>query len=201
MLRSRRAFLTAAVALSAAPAVSAVAALPSRGQGPTPQLIQEARNALARHAASVGKTDVIGIADFTAPSRLPRFHILNMTDGTSVAYLVAHGKGSDPAHTGWLERFSNDPGSEATSRGSYVTGGTYVGHHGLSQRLGGLDPDNSNAEMREIVMHSAWYVSADMAAKQGMLGRSQGCLAFAEADYQEILSRMGEGRFIYAGKV
>lgn len=50
-------------------------------------------------------------------------------------------------------------------------------------------------------MHSAWYVSADMAAKQGMLGRSQGCLAFAEADYQEILSRMGEGRFIYAGKV
>ena len=169
--------------------------------GPPSKLIDDAMRGLRRHIDKITQADVIGIADFSAPSRNPRFHILNLGNGSSSTYLVAHGRGSDPAHTGWLQRFSNDLGSEATSEGSYVTGATYMGHHGLSRRLAGLDLENSNAESREIVMHSAWYVSAAMAAQQGRLGRSEGCLAFAPEDYPTILSVMDEGRFIYAGKV
>ena len=199
-MRTRRTVLSAAVFLSATPALSFFTSARAASAGPTSQLIKAARDALQQHGDRVTHTDVIGIADFTLPSRQPRFHILNLADGSSEAYLVAHGRGSDPAHTGWLERFSNEFGSEATSKGSYVTGSTYMGHHGLSQRLLGLDPQNSNAEKREIVMHSAWYVSSDLAHQAGVLGRSEGCLAFAEADYHGILSRMGEGRFIYAGK-
>ncbi len=43
------------------------------------------------------------------------------------AYLVAHGKGSDPEHSGWLQRFSNIPDSEASSDGVFRTGDIYEG--------------------------------------------------------------------------
>lgn len=200
MLRTRRDIFTGVAAITALSAQSAFAGATQTMGGPSPALIVEARDSLRRHAGMVEHMDVMGIADFSAPSRSPRFHIVNLNDGSSKPFLVAHGKGSDPSYTGWLQSFSNAPGSEATSQGSYVTGETYTGHHGLSQRLAGLDPQNSNAASREIVMHSAWYVSADMASAHGMLGRSQGCLAFAQADYDTILARMGAGRFIFAGK-
>lgn len=200
MLRTRRNIFTGVAVITTLSARSAFAGAAQTTNGPCATLILEAREALRRHSSKVEHLDVMGIADFGAPSRTPRFHILNLNDGSSKAFLVAHGKGSDPSHTGWLQSFSNAPGSEATSQGSYVTGETYTGHHGLSKRLAGLDPQNSNAASREIVMHSAWYVSANMASERGMLGRSQGCLAFAQADYDAILARMGAGRFIYAGK-
>lgn len=200
MLRTRRNILTGVAVITALSARTAFAGTSQASTAPSATLILEAREALRRHASRVAHMDVIGIADFSAPSRSPRFHIVNLNDGSSKAFLVAHGKGSDPSHTGWLQSFSNAPGSEATSQGGYITGETYTGHHGLSQRLSGLDPQNSNAASREIVMHSAWYVSASMASKHGMLGRSQGCLAFAQADYDAVLAQMGAGRFIYAGK-
>jgi L,D-transpeptidase catalytic domain len=67
-------------------------------------------------------------------------------------------------------------------------------------RLDGLDPTNSNAASRAIVMHGAWYVSGAMIAHCGMLGRSEGCFAVAQASLDEILTRLGPGRLIYAGK-
>ena len=39
----------------------------------------------------------------------------------SKAIRVAHGRGSDPDHCGFLEHFSNQFGSEATSNGAYMT--------------------------------------------------------------------------------
>jgi len=67
-------------------------------------------------------------------------------------------------------------------------------------RLEGLDPTNSNALSRAIVVHGAWYVSEEMIGSSGMLGRSQGCLAVAESSLPEILMRLGPGRLIYADK-
>src|SRR5262249_27566158 len=110
------------------------------------------------------------------------------------------GRGSDPEHTGWLEHFSNEPHSNATSAGAYVTGERYVGGHGQSLRLEGLDSTNDNAANRAIVVHSAWYVSQQMAATRGVLGRSQGCFAVSSASLEEIMTRLGQGRLIYAGK-
>lgn len=164
-------------------------------------LFQRALAAAAAHRAAFQSLDRIGIADFSQPSRLPRFHILDTATGALETVLVAHGRGSDPQHSGWLERFSNEPGSLATSAGAYLTGDTYEGRHGLSRRLIGLDPDNSNAEARAIVIHAADYVSTGLIATQGKLGRSEGCLAVSAADLSRIIDRLGPGRMIFADRV
>src|SRR5687768_13892611 len=65
--------------------------------------------------------DFIGVADFARGSADPRFHIVHLPSGHVETHRVAHGNGSDPGHTGFLDRFSNQPGSEATSDGAYVT--------------------------------------------------------------------------------
>jgi hypothetical protein len=163
-------------------------------------LLQRALNALDRHSGSIDHRDAIGIADFSLHSRTPRFHLLNLADGTATVHLVAHGRGSDPTHTGWLERFSNEPRSHATSAGAYRTGALYVGEHGRSMRLEGLDPSNDHAAERAIVVHGAWYVSEEIVTHFGMLGRSEGCLAMANSSLEEVLARLGPGRLIYADK-
>jgi hypothetical protein len=165
-----------------------------------PALLHRALDALERHRGIIDHRDVIGIADFSQHSRAPRFHLLNVGDGTATSHLVAHGRGSDPSHTGWLERFSNQPRSEATSAGAYRTEAIYVGEHGRSMRLDGLDPTNDNAASRAIVVHGAWYVSDAIIRHFGVLGRSEGCLAVSTSSLDEVLARLGPGRLIYADK-
>ena len=165
-----------------------------------PGLLRRALDALEQHRNKIVRRDVIGIADFSLPSRTPRFHLVTLADGSVSSHLVAHGRGSDPAHTGWLERFSNEPHSNATSAGAYRSTDFYVGAHGHSMRLDGLDPTNNNALARAIVVHGAWYVSERMAGDRGVLGRSQGCFAVSGASLDSILKRLGPGRLIYAGK-
>jgi L,D-transpeptidase catalytic domain len=142
----------------------------------------------------------MGIADFSLPSKTARFFLLNLTDGSVTSHLVAHGRGSDPAHTGWLERFSNEAHSNATSAGAFRTGDMYVGGHGHSIRLTGLDASNSNAAVRGIVVHGAWYVSAQIAEERGVLGRSEGCFALAQSSLDKVLRVLGPGRLLYADK-
>ncbi|WP_243444707.1 murein L,D-transpeptidase catalytic domain family protein [Sphingosinicella humi] len=157
--------------------------------------------ALAAKRSSIRNADVIGIADFSRPSADPRFYLLDVMSGRVSAHHVSHGRGSDPDHCGWLEAFSNEYNSLATSRGSYVTGDFYTGKYGYSLRLSGLDPTNSNAEGRAIVVHSAWYAEPEIARQQGKLGRSEGCFAFGAASHREMLARLGPGRLLYADKV
>jgi hypothetical protein len=168
------------------------------GGGLPPELLRRALAALNRHGSAIACRDVIGIADFSRPSREARFHLVNIADGRVNSYLVAHGRGSDPHHTGWLERFSNGYGSNATSAGAYRTDGYYMGGHGRSIRLSGLDDTNNNALKRGIVVHGAWYVNPGMASTRGVLGRSEGCFAFAEVTLGEIMARLGPGHLIYA---
>jgi hypothetical protein len=165
-----------------------------------PTLLERALAALERHGGSIEHRDVIGVVDFSLHSRAPRFHVLNLADGTATSHLVAHGRGSDPAHTGWLERFSNEPRSHATSAGAYRTGDLYTGEHGRSMRLDGLDATNDNAASRAIVVHGAWYVSNEIVSHFGMLGRSEGCFALASSSLDEVLIRLGPGRLIYADR-
>ena len=84
--------------------------------------------------------------------------------------------------------------------GAYRTGDFYVSAHGDSVRLDGLDPTNSNASSRAIVVHSAWYVSEAMAGTRDVLGRSGGCFAVAGSSLDDVMTRLGPGRLIYAGK-
>jgi hypothetical protein len=166
-----------------------------------PELLRRALAALDKHGAQVAQRDRMAIADFTAGSSQPRFHFVDLASGRSTSLLVSHGSGSDPSHTGYVKRFSNDFGSNATSEGAFATADYYVGKHGRSQRLIGLDPTNCNALGRAIVIHSAWYANPDMIRTHGMLGRSQGCFAVGERDLDQVFARLGPGRMIYAAKV
>lgn len=159
----------------------------------------------AREAQRVGnqlwRTDLIGIADFAQPSSKPRLHFVNLEAGTVRSFLLAHGRGSDPAHSGWLQKFSNKVGSEATSRGAFLTCEWYKGKYGTSIRLQGLDPDNSRALERAIVMHPAWYVDETMIEKWGKLGRSEGCFAMSNANFNEALWHLSGGRLLFADRI
>ena len=190
-----------AAALCSAPAAFAAPGLNAMTGSLPPLLLRRALAAFDRHQARLTHRDHIAVVDFTAPSRLPRFHIVDLVNGGTTSLLVAHGRGSDPAHSGFLKRFSNDVGSLATSSGAYLVSDSYTGRHGPSRRLVGLDPDNSNAEVRAIVMHGAWYVGPDMIRDHGKLGRSEGCFAFAEKDLDQVFQRLAAGRLIYADKV
>jgi len=199
MALTRRFVLAAAASVGALrPAfASSGATMP----GSSRELLRRAMAALDAHSAQIAKRDLIAVADFSQPSRLPRFHLVETASGRISSHLVAHGRGSDPAHSGWLERFSNDQGSNATSAGAFRTDDFYVGAHGRSIRLSGLDGTNCNALGRGIVVHSAWYVSPEMARTHGVLGRSEGCFALSATSLEEVMARLGPGHLIYADKV
>jgi hypothetical protein len=176
-------------------------AQPAAPAGINPVLFQKAKAALEAHRYQVRARDTIGIVDFTMASRDARFHLVDLMNGTVESFRVAHGSGSDRAHTGFLERGSNQPGSEATSNGTYITGEYYQGKYGLSMKTQGLDWTNNNAESRAIVIHNAWYAEPEMIAQTGKLGRSQGCFAFSRADQWSVMRRLAGGRMIYADKI
>ena len=165
-----------------------------------PKLFSKAKAALDSRRW-IAHRDVIGIVDFSSPSADPRFHLVDLLGGSVESHRVAHGRGSDPDHSGYVERFSNDFGSYASSNGAYVTGETYDGKYGTSMKVSGLDWTNNNAESRAIVIHNAWYAEDEVARDFGKLGRSEGCFAFSRASQWKVMSRLANGRMIYADKL
>ena len=165
------------------------------------KVLEIAQREVARAGASVWRRDIVGIADFARPSSLPRFHFANLENGTIRSFYVAHGRGSDPGHSGFLQNFSGVPGSEATSRGAYLTAEWYRGKYGTSIRLLGLEPDNTTALERAIVMHPATYAAPSHIAKFGKLGRSEGCFAMAPDQFNEALWHLSGGRLLYADRI
>lgn len=182
------------------PAPVLAKAAPRTPLGMRPELFKKAIAALDRHSNKIASHDRIAIVDFSIPSYRPRMFLVNLGRGEVETILVSHGIGSDPEHTGLLHRFSNEVNSEATCEGAFLTSDYYVGKHGDSQRLLGLDPTNNNALDRAIVVHSAWYANAEMIAKHGKLGRSQGCFAVGQNELAKVFERLGPGRMIYSAK-
>lgn len=113
------------------------------------------------------------IIDFTQHSGQKRFYLIDMKTGAVDKLLTAHGRGSDPEHTGNARKFSNISGSNMTSLGFLLTAERYSGEHGISLRLDGLQSMNSNARPRAIVIHGADYVDGS----RPKMGRSLGCPA------------------------
>jgi len=203
---TRRSVLGFAVAGGALLATGATAAsaplnqINAAASGVDPGLCDRAFAALSRHRRAIWANDVVAIADFGSSSAAPRLHLIDLVRGETTTLLVAHGLGSDPLDSGFLQAFSNQYGSNATSEGAFVTAERYTGMHGLSRRLNGLDPTNSNARARDVVIHAASYVSKDKIASAGKIGRSNGCFAVAECDIAQVLARLGRGRLLYAGR-
>jgi len=199
---NRRLFLTTAAAATGAAALPArVAAQASGTSARDAAILDIARREIARAGDVLWRRDIAGIADFGVHSAVPRFHFADLENGTVRSFLVTHGTGSDPEHDGWLNDFSNVPGSNATSRGAYVSWEWYTGRYGTSIRLGGLDPDNSNALERYIVMHAAEYATPAHVERWGRLGRSNGCFAMDPQDFREALWHLSGGRLLYADRL
>jgi len=212
MKLSRRHFIGASVVattglasarLFATPYRPNSAITPPQAMSANPQsIVEQALAALEKHSARIVYRDFIGVADYSLSSAEDRFHLLDVTEGRIArSYLVSHGRGSDKSDSGYVQQFSNRPGSNASSRGSFLTGETYYGKHGKSRRLLGLDEQNSLALDRAIVIHGAGYVDRAMAKQQGRVGRSLGCFAFERCEIDEVLDILGPGRLLYSGKL
>ena len=151
-----------------------------------------------KEAGKLGDKELLTVADFTKSSTENRLWIIDLKKN-KVVYntYVAHGQGSG---MDFATAFSNTDGTHASSLGFFVTGDTYIGQHGNSLRLNGMDNGFNNAALsRGIVVHAADYVSKGCIASQGRLGRSWGCPAVAPELAQPIINTIKGGTclFIY----
>lgn len=141
------------------------------------------------------RNQTITIIDYSKPSSERRLYILNLKTGTVSKHYVAHGKESGVNHA---IKFSNINGSKMSSLGFFIAGDTYIGAHGESLNLYGLEPSNNNAAERDIVIHAANYVSEDFIKENGRLGRSWGCPAVAPGIIDKVIKTLEEGGVLYA---
>ena len=199
----RRQFISRIAAVSSVGAIALTAprtvfAQASSASPRDRKVLEVARREVERAGDALWRRDIAGIADFGVHSANRRFHFANLQNGTVRSFLVSHGTGSDPEHDGWLNTYSNVEGSNQTSRGAYVSWEWYKGKFGTSIRLGGLEPSNSNAFPRAIVMHPADYATQAHVERWGRLGRSNGCFAMGPDDFREALWNLSGGRLLYA---
>ncbi len=100
-------------------------------------------------------TDVGIFIDLGMNSGYFRCWVIGFNDGViKMQGLVAHGSGK----ANWLptgtRKYSNEKGSLLSSLGKYKTGNSYFGEYGLAYKLYGMEPSNSNAFSRAIVIHA-----------------------------------------------
>jgi hypothetical protein len=131
-------------------------------------------------------------------NRTPRGYVFDMKALKVVEgpFTVAHGRASSSSRNGVPTRFSNAPGSNATSLGLYLTQETYnfsgsaAGgrYSSIGLRLKGLSGRfNSTARQRGVVAHGAPYVTA------GDAGRSEGCPAMEQSRARRLLPMIANG--------
>lgn len=137
----------------------------------------------------------LSIVDLSQSSRKKRFYLLDMENQKLVINtFVAHGRNSGIDEA---ESFSNDPNSNESSLGFYLTKNTYMGKHGLSLKLSGQEAGfNDNAEARGIVVHGAPYVNEGRISSDYM-GRSQGCPALPETEYAKVIKMIKDGSVLF----
>ena len=177
---------------------AAILAVNAAAAGLRSEVLELALRAHAR-VESEGRTSspILTVIDYSLPSREPRLWVLDTETGAVLEReLVAHGNrtGGDIATA-----FSNRPGSNQSSLGTFVTGKIYSGKHGKSLRLHGLDEGvNDRAFERAIVMHGADYVNAGIIDQLGRLGRSQGCPALSPAASARIIDLIKDGSVVFS---
>ena len=149
----------------------------------------------------INNTDYLTIIDFSKLSTEKRMFILNLKDGSVQKLLVTHGKKSESesiTEIGKAKYFSNEIGSEMSSVGFFLTDSEpYVGKHGNSLRLNGLSVTNSNARVRNIVLHAADYATQWFADEKGRLGLSQGCPAISPDKIIEVIEKLEGESLMY----
>ena len=158
--------------------------------------------ALAARDCAVGAGEVdaaskLAVIDYSLPSTQRRLWVFDVSGNRLLQQeYVAHGQGSGD---NIARSFSNRDGSHQSSLGLYRTAETYIGDNGYSLRMDGLDPGfNDNARSRAIVMHGAWYVDPQLAARQGRIGRSHGCPALRQQVARVVIDELKERQLLFA---
>jgi hypothetical protein len=156
--------------------------------------LNAARAAVARGEAQASTLTVI---DFSLPSTTERLWVFDLrTRELLFKELVSHGRNS--GHD-MATAFSNEAESHKSSLGLFRTAEGYVGKHGYSLRLDGLERGvNDRARARAIVIHGAEYVNGAAAKAQGRLGRSLGCPAVRPAVSRHLIDAVKGGGLLFA---
>jgi hypothetical protein len=155
--------------------------------------------AAAAKAVARGKAEpsTLTVIDFSLPSTGERLWVYDLrTRELLFKELVSHGRNS--GHN-MATSFSNEAESYKSSLGLFRAAEGYVGKHGYSLRLDGLEPGvNDRARARAIVIHGAEYVNAATARAQGRLGRSLGCPAVRPAIARKLIDAVKGGGLVFA---
>lgn len=172
-------------------------------------LLSSALTKYRGHFCASGRTAgpaVIVVVDFAKHSSDPRLYRVDLRtgEGLDAPIRVAHGIGSDPDDDGYASFFSNVEESLTSSLGAALGAERYIGINGLSLRLDGLEPTNSQMRARDIVVHSyaperRRYFNAAHVASRGRPGSSEGCFVVEPDKREWILQTLENGGFIYAG--
>jgi len=149
-----------------------------------------------QNRALIKNKTYVAVVDYTKPSFVKRLFIYDVQSGKTVRYLVAHGKGSGFI---FARDFSNEVNSKKSSKGFFITGETFIGEHGPSLPLHGLQEGlNNNAFKRDIIIHGADYVSwSSIIVNLGRLGRSLGCPAVSQDQINEVIDKLKDGALVY----
>ena len=141
------------------------------------------------------------LIDMSLPRGRKRFFVYDLEKDSVVnSGLVAHGS----CNTDFLETalFSNVTGCGCTSQGKYKISYPYQGNFGRSFKLKGLDPSNSKAFERFIVLHSYKCVP-DEETFPDPICNSRGCPMVSPAfmkDITRVIERSGKPLLLYIYK-
>ncbi len=157
------------------------------GLGPSDAALRAGLEARARYRTRLRNKQQWTLIDYDRPFTAVRLWVL---DASADHAVLAHSRVSHAWKSGGLHatKFSNRPGSNLSSTGSYVTARhTYEGSYGHSLRVRGLERGvNDNAWKRAIVFHP------DL----GMT-HSLGCFMLPEEAVRPVLDRIVGGSFVY----
>lgn len=139
----------------------------------------------------------LAVIDFSLPSSQRRLWIFDLRRKSLLLEdFVAHGQKSGEDYA---TRFSNLDGSHQSSLGLFRTQESYLGSHGYSLRIDGLEPGiNDRARERDIVIHPADYVNPAWIKRQGRIGRSFGCPAVRPEVARMVVDSLKGGQFMFS---
>lgn len=145
----------------------------------------------------IDQKEILTVIDYSKPSTSKRLWVFDLKHNKELMNaLVAHGKNSGSLYA---HNFSNINGSKATSIGVFVTAETYVGGHGVSLRMKGLEHGvNDNAYKRHIVFHGAPYMTKSFVKNYGRGGLSWGCPAVAPGKIKPLVDMIKGNTLVFA---
>ena len=171
----------------------------TQAEGAPKQSVMHVARSAYKKAKEDGITSspIVTVIDYELSSNKPRMWIIDIENNEVLEKIhVAHGR----APVTFIQILSNEHGSHKSSIGVFVAGQPYIGKHGRSIRLKGLeDGFNDNAYDRSIVIHKANYVHDYCPPdKIRCNGRSHGCPAVSPESMKIVSSFVKPGNLVIA---